>query len=205
MDRQRHRDPSGTERGPRVPADVRTGWAKEVDAKIAELDTGRSVLDAVADQVHDLERNLGASDRARLDQYFTSVRELENRLQASEGWERKPKPVVPGKGTAGPHHPAQYEAKVANMYSLVRLTFETDSTRSVTLMLDSVSTPLVDSAEQSSATATTICRITECPRRNLPNSASSTPGTCACSQISSKSERNTGRRRDAARTDHGPL
>ena len=70
------------------------GSPKEVEAKIAELDTGRSILDAVADQVRDLERSVGAADRARLDQYFTSVRELENRLQESKGWERKPKPVV---------------------------------------------------------------------------------------------------------------
>lgn len=120
------------------------GSPKEVDARIAELDTGRSILDAVADQVHDLERGVGSADRARLDQYFTSVRELENRLQQSKGWERKPKPVVKEPEPQDPASPAQYMAKVANMYSLVRLAFETDSTRSVTLMLDSVSTPVVE-------------------------------------------------------------
>jgi hypothetical protein len=120
------------------------GNAQEVEAKIAELDTGRSILDAVSDQVRDLERSVDAGDRARLDQYFTSVRELENRLQASKGWERKPKPVVKEQEPQDPTSPAQYMAKVANMYSLVRLAFETDSTRSVTLMLDSVSTPVVD-------------------------------------------------------------
>ena len=120
------------------------GTAKEVEAKIAELDTGRSILDAVASQVRDLERNVGGSDRARLDQYFTSVRELESRLRASKGWERKPKPVVREQEPQDPANPAQYMAKVAAMYSLVRLAFETDSTRSVTLMLDSVSTPVVE-------------------------------------------------------------
>jgi hypothetical protein len=120
------------------------GSPKEVETKIAELDTGRSILDAVADQVQDLERRVDGSDRARLDQYFTSVRELEGRLQASKGWERKPKPVVREKEPQDPASPAQYMAKVANMYSLVRLAFETDSTRSVTLMLDSVSTPVVE-------------------------------------------------------------
>ena len=120
------------------------GTAKEVESKIAELDTGRSILDAVASQVRDLERNVGGSDRARLDQYFTSVRELESRLQASKGWERKPKPVVREPEPQDPANPAQYMAKVAAMYRLVRLAFETDSTRSVTLMLDSVSTPVVE-------------------------------------------------------------
>src|SRR4030095_13267873 len=120
------------------------GTPKEVEAKIAELDTGRSILDTVADQVHDLERNVGARDRARLDQYFTSVRDLETRLQASKGWERKPKPIVKEPEPRDPTSPAQYMAKVAAMYRLVRLAFETDSTRSVTLMLDSVSTPVVE-------------------------------------------------------------
>jgi hypothetical protein len=120
------------------------GSSQEVETKIAELDTGRSILDAVADQVRDLQRNVGVNDRARLDQYFTSVRDLEGRLQASKGWERKPKPVVKEAEPQDPTNPAQYMAKVANMYSLVRLAFETDSTRSVTLMLDSVSTPVVE-------------------------------------------------------------
>ncbi|HEY3740871.1 MAG TPA: DUF1552 domain-containing protein [Bryobacteraceae bacterium] len=120
------------------------GTPKEVDAKIAELETGKSILDAVAGQVRDLERNVGVSDRARLDQYFTSVRELESRLQASKGWERKPKPVVHEPEPRDPANPAQYMAKVAAMYKVVRLAFETDSTRSVTLMLDSVSTPVVE-------------------------------------------------------------
>ena len=120
------------------------GSPKEVEAKIAELDTGRSVLDAVADQVRGLERSVGAADRERLDQYFTSVRELENRMQESKGWERKPKPIVNEPEPQDPASNAQYMAKVANMYSLVRLSFESDSTRAVTLMLDSVATPVVE-------------------------------------------------------------
>jgi hypothetical protein len=148
------RSPSWTGNGVAIPPEQSAasvfrqmfiqGSPQEVEAKIADLDTGQSILDAVADQVSDLERHVGANDRARLDQYFTSVRDLENRLQASKGWERKPKPVVKEPEPQDPTSPAQYMAKVANMYSLVRLAFETDSTRSVTLMLDSVSTPVVD-------------------------------------------------------------
>ena len=120
------------------------GTSKEVEAKMAELDTGRSILDAVADQARDLEGKVSSGDRARLDQYFTSVRDLEGRLQASKGWERKPKPVVKEPEPRDPANPTQYMAKVAAMYGLVRLAFETDSTRSVTLMLDSVSTPVLE-------------------------------------------------------------
>lgn len=120
------------------------GSAREVEARIAELDTGRSILDAVAGQARDLVRNVSTSDRARLDQYFTSVRDLEGRLQASKGWENKPKPAVKEQEPLDPASPAQYMAKVALMYKLVRLAFETDSTRAVSLMLDSVSTPVVE-------------------------------------------------------------
>ena len=120
------------------------GNAEEVESKIAELDTGRSILDAVADQVRGLESKIGSRDRERLDQYFTSVRDLESRLQASKGWESKPKPVVKAPEPQDPTSPAQYMAKVAAMYGLVKLAFETDSTRSVTLMLDSVSTPVLE-------------------------------------------------------------
>lgn len=119
------------------------GTPQEVDAKIAELDTGRSILDTVTDQVRRLENNVGSDDRARLDQFFTSVRELEGRLQASRGWERKPKPVVKEREPEDLASPAQYMGKVAQMYALVRLAFETDSTRAVTLMLDSVSSPVL--------------------------------------------------------------
>ncbi len=119
------------------------GTPQEVDAKIAELDTGRSILDTVAGQVRRLEQSVGSDDRARLDQYFTSVRDLESRLQASRGWERKPKPVVKVAEPQDLPNPSLYMAKVAQMYGLVRLAFETDSTRAVTLMLDSVSSPVL--------------------------------------------------------------
>ncbi|MBY0374028.1 MAG: DUF1552 domain-containing protein [Bryobacteraceae bacterium] len=119
------------------------GTPREVEAKVAELDSGRSILDVVTDQVRRLENKVGPADRTRLDQYFTSVRELEGRLQASKGWERKPKPVVKEPEPQDPASPALYMAKVAQMYSLVRLAFETDSTRAVTLMLDSVSSPVL--------------------------------------------------------------
>ncbi len=119
------------------------GTPEEVDAKVRELDTGRSILDAVADQTRDLQRNLGSRDRGRMDQYLSSVRDLEHRLQESKGWERKPKPAVKAAAPVDPASPAQYMEKVRIMYDLVRLAFETDSTRSVTLMLNSVSTPVM--------------------------------------------------------------
>jgi len=119
------------------------GSVAEIDAQIRELDTGRSVLDTVAAQAKDLQRNVGARDRSRLDQYFSSVRDLEHRLQESRGWANKPKPKVKASPPIDPASPAQYMAKVKMMYDLVQLAFETDSTRAITLMLNSVGTPVV--------------------------------------------------------------
>jgi hypothetical protein len=42
--------------------------------------TRKSVLSAVSEKRKDFERDLGAADKARLDQYYTSIREVENRL-----------------------------------------------------------------------------------------------------------------------------
>jgi len=119
------------------------GTPEQIEAQIRELDTGRSILDAVADQAKDLQRKVGASDRDRLDQYFSSVRDLESRLLASRGWEHKPKPVVQASEPIDPASPAQYMDKVKLMYDLAKLAFETDSTRAITLMLNSVGTPVL--------------------------------------------------------------
>jgi BMFP domain-containing protein YqiC len=123
------------------------GTPEQVAAQIRQLDTGRSILDTVAGQAKELQRSVTARDRDRLDQYFTSVRDLENRLQASRGWEQKPKPVVRAPVPVDPASPADYMEKVKVMYDLARLAFETDSTRAITLMLDSVSTPVLDLPE----------------------------------------------------------
>jgi hypothetical protein len=117
------------------------GTPEQVEAQVRQLDTGRSILDAVAGHASELKRKGSTRDRERLDQYFSSVRDLENRLTASRGWEEKPKPVVVEKAPVDPTDPALYLEKVEIMYNLARLAFETDSTRAITLMLDSVSTP----------------------------------------------------------------
>jgi len=119
------------------------GTPEQVEAQVHRLDTGRSILDAVADQSKDLQRNVSTRDRSRLEQYFTSVRDLEHRLQESREWERKPKPVVSMAAPAELANPAQYMDKLKAMYDLARLAFETDSTRAITLMLNSVATPVV--------------------------------------------------------------
>ena len=120
------------------------GSAAEVETQIRKLDTGRSILDAIADQTKDLERRANNHDRGRLEQYFSSVRDLESRLLAARQWESKTKPKVDREPPTDPSSAAQYMAKVRLMYESIKLAFQTDSTRSITLMLNSVGTPVVE-------------------------------------------------------------
>ncbi len=108
------------------------GNAQEVERQVANLRVGRSILDAVADRANALQKNLGAADRDRLDQYFTSVREVEKRLLISEEWERKPRPRI----DVPPPKDGEYLLeKLGAMYDLAHLAFATDSTRLITLMI----------------------------------------------------------------------
>ena len=120
------------------------GTQAEVESQMRKLDLGQSILDAVAGQARDLQRHVGSRDRDRLDQYFTSVRDLEQRMAMSREWEFKPKPKVSASVPLDPASPKAYMEKVRLMYDMARLAFETDSTRSVSLLLDSVNSPAID-------------------------------------------------------------
>src|SRR3954471_15785582 len=120
------------------------GTKSEMDEQMRKLELGQSILDAVAGQAKDLQRNVGPRDRDRLDQYFTSVRDLEQRMQMSREWERKPKPKVTAPMPLDPADPKAYMEKVKLMYDIARLAFETDSTRAISLLLDSVNSPAID-------------------------------------------------------------
>ncbi len=120
------------------------GSPDQVQAQVKRLSLGQSIMDAVADQTLSLRRKLGTKDRDRVDQYLTGVRELEQRLEAAKAWERVPKPQPRGEVPTNPDDPKAYMDKVRLMYDMARLAFETDSTRAITLMLDSVNSPAID-------------------------------------------------------------
>ncbi len=120
------------------------GSPAEVQAQLRKLAQGQSILDAVGGQAKSLQRSVGARDRERLDQYFTSVRELERRMELAKEWETRPKPKVTAPVPLDPASPREYMDKVKLMYDMARLAFETDSTRSISLMLDSVNSPAID-------------------------------------------------------------
>ena len=62
------------------------GSAAEIEQQVDRLRQGQSILDSVAAHAGTLGGQLGAEDRARLDQYITGVRELERRLVLAQAW-----------------------------------------------------------------------------------------------------------------------
>lgn len=120
------------------------GTKQDIEEQLKKLELGKSIMDAVAGQTGDLVRTLGPKDRDRVDQYLTGVRELEKRLVAAEQWEHVPKPKTSAPEPLDPADPKEYMEKVRLMYDMARLALETDSTRAITLLLDSVNSPTIE-------------------------------------------------------------
>ncbi len=120
------------------------GTPQQVAEQERKLALGQSIMDAVAGQARSLQHDVGPRDRERLDQYFTGVRDLEKRMGDAREWERKPKPLVKATIPQDPESPREYMEKARLMYDMARLAFENDSTRLITLMLDSVNSPAIE-------------------------------------------------------------
>jgi hypothetical protein len=90
----------------------------------------RSILDFVLDDARTMNRSLEVSDRRKLDQYLTSVREIETRIQKTEKFGVSDPAVATPGGIPGDY--AQY---VQLMYDMLVLAFQTDSTRVATFLV----------------------------------------------------------------------
>lgn len=105
--------------------------AAEREIERTRLQYRGSVLDALRDSANALNRNLNAADRNKLDQYLTSVRDVERRLQMSKQWIDQPKPKSPIDEVLDQER--QHLDEVALFYELMALALQTDSTRVTTL------------------------------------------------------------------------
>ena len=115
------------------------GTPEEKAATMRRIQAGGSVLDLILDKAKRLEKNSDPQDRARLDQYFQSVRELEGRLERSIAWENRPKPKVDYPMPKDIADANEVVARSRLMFDLVRLALQTDSTRVITLSLSTFS------------------------------------------------------------------
>ncbi len=134
--------------GVQIPPDTRPsvvfarlfleGNREEVARQVNRLKDRRSILDAVRGQARQLSRQVGAADRARLDQYFTAVREVEQGLVQAQEWSKRAKPKVSSPPLRDIPSIADIVGRTRLMLDVARLAFQTDSTRFVTLRIDVV-------------------------------------------------------------------
>ena len=100
------------------------------------LASNRSVLDGVTAEARTLERSVTASDRAKLGEYFASIRAVEKNLQKQRLWLDRPVPRVdydlPEFDPVAPDLSLECESL---MYDLMALALTTDSTRVATFLI----------------------------------------------------------------------
>ena len=97
------------------------------------LNEGRSILDLTAENARSLQRDLGTRDREKLDQYFTAVRETEQRLHKAEEWENRPKPKIDAKIPVDIENPSDVVGRTRLLYDVIHLALQNDSSRVITL------------------------------------------------------------------------
>jgi hypothetical protein len=108
------------------------GSAAEKEAQMRRIQDGQSIMDVVLDQTRRLTKTVGREDHQTLQQYFSSVRELEQRLVLAEDWAKKPKPSVDMEPPTDIEDRADFTGRMRLMYDLIFLAFQTDSTRLIT-------------------------------------------------------------------------
>jgi len=111
------------------------GETVEVQDQMRRLEDGRSILDDVSTQANTLRANFGSEDRDKLDEYLTSVRELEVRMVNDQSWARTPKPKVTVPQPKDITNTADLIGRTNLLFDLTHLALQTDSTRLITIML----------------------------------------------------------------------
>lgn len=97
--------------------------------KVEENRLQKSILDVALEDVNHLARRVNKEDRDKLDEYFTSIRDVEKRLQLRQRWADHPKPNAPFDKPAN----RNTVEDLPLLYELIALALQTDSTRVSTL------------------------------------------------------------------------
>lgn len=97
--------------------------------RVQENQVQASILDSVLEGANRLSRQVNQEDKDKLDEYLTSVRDVEKRLELRKRWADQPKPEAPFPQPAN-KNPVQ---DLPMLYELIALALQTDSTRIATL------------------------------------------------------------------------
>ena len=124
--------PMPMEINPRVVFDRMFGDGATPEQRLQRIESQRSILDAVNDQIRRLQGGLGSTDRNRVVEYMDTVREIERRIQISEKQNSNSSLDVP-KTPAG--IPDDYIEHTKLMFDLMALSFQADITRISTFMM----------------------------------------------------------------------
>ena len=114
------------ERDPRVVFQRLFGDGGSVEARLAQMQTDRSILDSVTDSINQLERKLGPSDRVMMEEYLDAVREVERRIQRTVQ-NKASGPLPTAQQPAG--LPDTYEEHVDTLFEMLVLAYQADITR----------------------------------------------------------------------------
>lgn len=103
--------------------------AADIAASLDRLDMKGSILDAVQGDAKSLQRQLVQRDKEKLDEYFTSVRDVEKQIELRRKWAHVPKPEA----KIDEPNNKDFVSDLPVMYDLIALALQTDSTRIATL------------------------------------------------------------------------
>ena len=108
-----------------------TGRKGDIDENRAARERyHKSILDFVLEDAKRLKSNLGYTDRRKVDEYLSAVRELETRIESAEKFAATIPDYQKPTGI-----PKEYEQHIRLMYDLMALAFQTDTTRISTFMV----------------------------------------------------------------------
>jgi hypothetical protein len=105
------------------------GQAMTYEERMAQLQRRKSVLDGYTSGIRSLNRKVSTMDRERLDQYFQSIREIEQRIAKEKLWANRPKPRI---DYLEPKAKLNGLEEIGTMYDLIVLALQTDQTRVMT-------------------------------------------------------------------------
>ena len=108
------------------------GRPREKAAQVESLREGRSVLDTVLESSKRMLKRVSPQDKQKLDEYFSAVREAEQKLYKSQQWQNKPKPKVEAKPPVDIRDQTRMIDRARQMYDLMLLAIQNDSTRLIT-------------------------------------------------------------------------